>query len=94
MFLTWPVCAVYYVHNGAWITVWLFKAAYESSSTLFFSALFGRNEELPIQVKLIQHFLTARPASRDSKNGLYITPATKVIRYNKMTLVLLITLLD
>jgi len=88
MFQTWPVCALYFVHNGAWVTVWLFKAAYESSSTLFFSVLFGRNEELPIQVQLIQHFLTARPTSHNSESGLCITSATKVICYSKMTLIL------
>jgi hypothetical protein len=88
MFQTWPICAVYYVHNGYWVTVWLFKAAHESSSTLFLSALFGRNEELPTHVKLIQHFLTTRPTSHDSESGLCITPATKVIRYSKMTLTL------
>jgi len=47
MFQTLLVCTVYYVHNGAWVAVGLFKAAYESFSTLFFSALFGLNEELP-----------------------------------------------
>jgi hypothetical protein len=70
------------------------KAAYESSSTLFFSALFGRNEELPTQFQLIQDFLTSRPTSHDSKSGLCTTPATKVIRYSKMTLILWITLPD